>query len=425
MRRVLPAAMLGLALTPALAIAGATAFVTNGNNEGPGSLRAALESGANKIVIDQHVGAITVTETLEYSGTEGLRLVGSGQTIDGAGLIDRTAPVMAVTEGADLSMSNLTIDAGGMQNGAPYSRLNQGGGKGLFVDVPVTRAGTVRVRLTHVTVIGTGNHGIHVSDCSLGDDCGGGSGGGGDGSPASIDIRLNSVHIDNSGNGKQDADGLRVDDRGDGDIVFVAKNSIFSDVGADGVELDEGNNGSVYAYVRDTTFYANGEYCNDGPDPTEDEPCFDEIDDGEVVRDVDDGFDIDEAGPGSLLGRIVDVGVLHNFDEGLDFDEEDEGDTNLRFVRIYSAGNEDEGIKVSEEDDGDNVVRLYAVTTDGDLEFEEEDFGVADIAIFDSTVDERMQIEADDGDPTTTDGFYKERGSTVSELDFEGDIVIL
>ena len=130
-------------------------------------------------------------------------------------------------------------------------------------------------------------------------------------------------------------------------------------------------------------------------------------------------------GPGSLSGRIVNVNVIDNFDEGLDFDEEDEGSTDLVFININSSCNEDEGIKVSEEDDGDNIATLRNVTTDGDLEFEEDNSGIADISVVDSVVGDEMQIEADDGDPDTADGFYKERGSSVGDLDFEGDIVIL
>ncbi len=63
---------------------------------------------------------------------------------------------------------------------------------------------------------------------------------GGDGSPASIKVKLNNVHINQVGFGRADADGLRVDDRGEGDIYFTALNSKFTNVGAVGVELDEG-----------------------------------------------------------------------------------------------------------------------------------------------------------------------------------------
>lgn len=412
--------LLVAASLPTAAFAGQRAIVTNGHNAGPGSLRAALHSGATRILIKRSVHEINVTETLEYPGTAPLRIIGTGQTIDGSSLSDETTPILAITQGANLTVKNLTLDAGGGNANGPYNRLNQGGGKGLFVDVPADRTGIVELRLVNVTVMGTGNHGIHVSDCSLEDDCGDGAGGGGDGSPASISVSLRGVLVEDSGNGKQDADGLRVDDRGDGDIYFFATRSAFIDNGADGVELDEGNNGSVYATVRNTTFDFNGEYCLIGPFV----PGDDCDDDGDP--DVDDAFDIDEAGPGWIAAWLRNLTVINNFDEGLDFDEADEGGAEVYVTSLYSRNNEDEGIKVSEEGDGSNTVRMRRVTTDGDLEFEEEDGGVADISIFRSFVGDDMQIEADDGDATTTDGFYKERGTTVvGDLDFEGDIVEL
>lgn len=406
-------------LAPSVAVAGPSAKVTNGANDGPGSLRAALASGATNIQVQPSVSMITVTETLEYAGADPLTLTGTGQTIDGSGLADNAAPIFEVTMGADLSVTNLSFDAGGGNQNGPYSRENPGGGKGIFVDVPATRTGVVSVDLSNVSVMGTGNHGVHISDCSLGDDCGGGSGGGGDGSPASIDVRLVGVLIEDNGNGMQDADGFRVDDRGDGDITFFASNSAFIDNGADGIELDEGNNGDVIINVVNSTFDFNGEYCLVG-DFVPGDACDDDGD-----PDVDDAFDIDEAGPGSLLGRVANLTVINNFDEGLDFDEENEGSVDLEAVGIYSANNEDEGIKVSEENSGNNIVRLRDITTDGDLEFEEEDGGIADITINASFIGDDMQIEADDGDPNTIDGYYKERGTTVvDELDFEGNIII-
>ena len=62
-------------------------------------------------------------------------------------------------------------------------------------------------------------------------------------------MKLVDVLVDGVGFGKQDADGVRVDDRNDGDISFSAVNSVFVNVGADGVELDEGNDGSVFLAI--------------------------------------------------------------------------------------------------------------------------------------------------------------------------------
>lgn len=420
MRATLASSLLVSLLVPALAFTAPSANVTNGNNDGAGSLRAALASGATKIFINPSVSTIVVTETLEYTGTAPLSISGTGQTIDGSGLTDNSAPIFEVTDGADLSISKLTFDAGGGNASGPYSRENQGGGKGIFVDVPFERTGVVSLDLTNVTVVGTGNHGVHVSDCTLGDDCGGGSGGGGNGSTASIDVRLVDVVIIDNGNGKQDADGFRVDDRGDGSITFFATNSAFIDNGADGIELDEGNNGDVVFHVSNTILDFNGEYCLIG-DFVAGDDCDDDGD-----PDVDDAFDVDEAGDGSVIGRVVSLTVINNFDEGLDFDEEGPGGFDLDVVNVYAENNADESVKASEEDDGNTVVRLRNVTTDGDLEFEEEGVGIVDVVINGSYVGDDMKLAAENAAPDTTGGFYKARGTTVvDDLDIEGNIDIL
>ena len=389
MRLTLASSLLVSLLVPVAAFAAPPGMVTNGNNDGAGSLRAALASGVTKIIIKPSIATIVVTETLEYTGTMPLSINGTGQTIDGSALTDNFAPIFAVTDGADLSIRNLTFDAGGGNANGPYNRENQGGGKGIFVDVPFERTGVVSLELTNVTVTGTGNHGVHVSDCTLGDDCGGGSGGGGNGSTASIDVRLVDVVIIDNGNGKQDADGFRVDDRGDGSITFFATNSAFIDNGADGIELDEGNNGDVIINVTHSIFDFTGEYRLIGQFAPGD-AC-----DDDGPADVDDAFDVDEAGDGSVVGRVVGLTVVNNFDEGLDFDEEGTGGFDIHVVNVYAENNADESVKFSEEDDGNTVARLRRVTTDGDLEFEEEGVGIVDVAINGSFVGDDMKLAAE------------------------------
>jgi hypothetical protein len=249
----------------------------------------------------------------------------------------------------------------------------------------------------------------------LGDDCGGGGGGAGDGSPASIHVTLSNVLIDGVGFGKADADGVRIDDRNDGDIVFSATNSTFVNVGADGVELDEGNNGDVILDVRNTTFDNNGAYCLGQP-LVIGGPCDDEGD-----PDVDDGFDVDEAGQGSISGVLHNITVTNNFDEGLDFDEEDQNGFDLKLVNIYASGNEDEGIKMSEENDGDVIVTMTAVNThlnngskEG-IELEEADNGNLQVIVTGSSINEELKIEEDG----TGTGTLKVRGSTIDALDLD------
>ena len=83
MRTILASSLLVSLLVPAVAFAAPAGKVTNGNNDGAGSLRAALASGATKIVIEPSVATIVVTETLEYTGTMPLSINGTGHTIDG------------------------------------------------------------------------------------------------------------------------------------------------------------------------------------------------------------------------------------------------------------------------------------------------------------------------------------------------------
>jgi len=371
-------------MMPVTAMAASVAKVTNNADSGEGSLRAALESGASKILIKPEVGEIVLSSALQYAGEQPLIIKGTGQVISGS-LNDS---LLWISEGADLTVSDLTFAGPGT-----YSIENQGGGKGIYVQVPASRTGMVSLKLTNVMVTGTGNHGVHVSDCNLGDACGAGSGGEGEGSDASIYVQLNNVTIDGVGFGKQDADGLRVDDRGLGDIVLSATDSVFINVGADGIELDEGNDGSVMVHVRNSLFESNGAYCSDEfvADPIALDPnCNDDGD-----PDVDDAFDIDEAGPGGISGMINNVTVINNYDEGLDFDTEgDEGDNlvDLDLIDIYAEGNADEAIKVSEEGNASVYVRMRDIWVEGDIEVEEEDAGDLDVTLNNVVVGDDLKL---------------------------------
>ncbi len=360
-------------------------FVTNGGNSGKGSLRAALKSNATQIKIKKNVEDIVIKSTLVYAGEGPLNIKGSGQTIVASG--DFT--LLSITNGADLSISNLSFQGIGGFSGAD----EKGDGKGIFVDVPQGRTGTVHFDLKDVSVSDVAYHGVHVSDCTLeGDVCGAGGGGEGIGSSASIEANLKRVSVFNVGYGKFDADGVRIDERGDGDIIFNVTDSSFSDVGADGIELDEGGAGDVIVRMKRTTLERNGGYCL--VDKNEElAPCidgnphpFDNLccDEGEL--DLDDGFDIDEAGEGSVQFFIKDSAAIDNKDEGFDFDEEGPGDIVGTFISVTAKGNVDEGIKCSEADDGDVDIVLKACTVINNLnndgmEFESEGNGRIDVVV--------------------------------------------
>lgn len=394
--------------------AGAPFIVDSVADSGSGTLREALSSGATLIRIQPDLDVITIDSTLTYAGTEPLRIFGGNTIIEASD--DFT--VLELTGGASLRANQLTLMGPG-----GFSFANQGTGKGLFIQVPGDTTGTVNVELIEVTVMDVANHGIHVSDCTLGDDCGSGGGGGGDGSPASISMVIRGVTVDNAGNGKFDADGIRIDERADGGITFLATDSLFTNVGADGVELDEGNAGDVQIEVWRTDFTNNGGYCLDSPLVLE-EPCV-EDDDGELVLDLDDGFDIDEAGPGSLTGSVTISTVTNNLDEGLDFDEEDEGGMSMDFIRITGTDNGDEAIKMSAAGPGDVHAEVLNSTITGNgndgAEFEAEDGdGQVHVRIGASTIEGNDSEGVAAAQENTEDlGTIRVRASTIDELDLE------
>lgn len=412
-RTLLTTTALALAV-PAIAMAEQTHVVTSAADAGPGSFRAALaavaETGGQIVIATQD--DIAIDSALEYAGTAPLYVFGAGQTISAAG----NHTLFAATQGAALTISDLTFEGpGGFDIENRGDLDGQTAGKGIFVDVRDDQRGLVSLVLTDVTVRGVANHGIHVSDCNLADACGGGGGGAGEGSDAGIILQLVNVTVDDAGTGKFDADGLRVDERGPGDINASIIGSTFIGVGADGIELDEGQAGDVRVIMSGTSFDGNGDYCDPAllgafmPDTDEgefemgeamqadipqrptgspDDTCLEYVvelyDDGsveefEIAIDVDDAFDVDEAGPGSILATVKNTAILNSFDEGLDYDEEGPGDIRITLIGNRASGNTDDGYKHSEEGPGGvfaTVIGSSASDNGGvGFVFEEEDAG--------------------------------------------------
>ena len=439
--------------------AGGFALVWNADDSGPGSLRNALEvKQASRVVIPGFVGDIQISSTLEYSSTAPVSIIGSGQTI----ATTENVTLLAVTQGANLTVRNLHFEGPGGFSILNRGDLNGPAGKGIFVDVRDDQTGKVRVNLTNVSVEGVANHGIHISDCSLADDCGGGSGGGGEGSDASIEINCNNCRVFDAGNGKFDADGFRGDERGPGSIFATFRNSSFNYVGADGIEVDEGNDGDVFLTAIGTDFSNNGGYCDpaivepfipedaefeleDGkteedvtPTGTPDDGCieteFETFPGTEIVseveygNDTDDGADGDEAGPGSLWVSMINTTINDNLDEGSDMDEEDEGDIVASYVRTSASGNADDGYKHSEEDAGGTFgnVRAASATSNGGKGFVFEEADDGDLAVnvrgtstSDNDDSDKTGIEAVQEDEGT--GVLRVRGSDIADgIDLDG-----
>ena len=389
--------------------------VTSGADAGDGSLRAALLAAASgdvpaTILIDTP-DEIALSSGLVYGGTAPLAIHGGGARL----VLSANETVLSVSQGADLTVTGLEIAGPGGFSIAARGDLTGPAGKGIFVDLREDQEGTVLLSLTDVILRDVAGHGVHVSDCSLADACGGGSGGAGEGSAAGIRVVMERVTVAGVGQGRFDADGLRVDERGPGSVEWLARDVTFTGTGADGVELDEGQAGDVIVTTVNARFAGNGDYCDPvllaGFLPAEaegefdagamaeadipaaitgspDDGCFerevDLYDDGSVEAyefaiDTDDGFDVDEAGEGSIMASMIATRIDGNFDEGLDFDEEDGGDILLVLQGFDGAGNTDDAVKMSEAGDGSvlgTVIGARASDNGGvGLVFEEEDGG--------------------------------------------------
>ncbi len=422
-------------------------MVTNAQDAGDGSLRAALSQAAATDAPSQVVIAtgddIVIAESLVYQGEAPLEIIGNGQRVRS----DVNTHLLVSANGGSLAISDLAFEGPGQ-----FSIVNRGdnngqtAGKGIFIDVRDDQTGIVDLALDNVLVKGVANHGIHVSDCTLADDCGAGAGGGGQGSPASVRVRLNNVTVDGVGNGKFDADGLRVDERGEGDIHVTGLASLFTRVGADGLELDEGQAGSIHSTMTRTRFIDNGAYCDpallaaympaepegefeDGEvreadipgdvTGTPDDSCFerevDLYDSGyveayEIGIDVDDGIDYDEADAGDLNLTMISSTISGNYDEGVDMDEAGPGGGNLHYINTLAYRNADDGFKMSEEDAGSvHGAVLGSVSRDNGgkgVVFEEE--GPGNVRV---TVTETHTVNNDDSDDTGLEVVQEDEGS--------------
>ncbi|SFG42278.1 hypothetical protein SAMN04488020_102188 [Palleronia marisminoris] len=389
--------------------------VTNTANSGEGSFRHALElaaqerEGARIVILTE--GDIAVESGLAYTGQVPVEIVGRGQTIS----LDVDETIFDSTQGASVSITDLSFEGPG--GFSIENKSKTGGAKGISLQMRDEQAGEARLVLDTVAVRGVSGHGIHVSDCSMADQCGAGSGGAGSGSRVSIVAELSDVIVENVGTGAFDRDGLRIDERGDGGIRATIRRSSFTGIGADGVELDEGGAGDVIVTATDSTFSKNGFYCDPEimaqylPDQPEgefepgqmpesdipakvegspDDACIERAvetyDDGSVEEyefalDLDDGFDVDEADDGSLDILVVGGEVNGNLDEGMDMDEMGAGDLVATYVGTAASGNTDDAYKHSEADDGAAIGLLSGASANdnGGVGFVYEEEGAGDV----------------------------------------------
>lgn len=331
--------------------AGGAVEVTTAADAGAGSLRAAIDAatadaGVRTIRVRRGVGRIAVRTPLVYGGPQALAIDGNGVVLDGRALAeDRPAldAVLVVGGGGDLTVRDVRVEGST--------------GNGILVDLPLDASGAVEVRFDDVAVTGSARHGIIVNDQTgfftreIEDQESREAGG----SPADLRVVLRDVRAVGNGVALLDRDGLRVNEGGLGSLRVEIAGGAFAENGADGIELDERADGSAVFAVRGTRIAGNG--------------FFDE-----TAADLDDGMDVDEGGPGDLVGRFVQVVAADNAEQGIDLNENNLGDLRVEMRQVTASGNGEEGVEFEEDDDhddyadeawgGDLVATLVRVTAD-------------------------------------------------------------
>jgi hypothetical protein len=337
-------------------IVSADVMVTNSNDAGPGSFRDAISQANGNASIASIgflplVNTIQLQSTVTYTGSQDLTINANHATLDGSGA--GGSAFVAVTSGADLSLIGLTVRNASAQ--------------GVQVEVLPAATGTVRVSLSDVEIADNAGHGFLVNDQENPDDVADP-----DGSQAAVEVVVWDSRILRNGYSVSDRDGIRVNEGGDGNLTFTIWNSQSDDNAADGIELDERGAGDVSIDVNKLAVTRNGKF-----DPS----------------DFDDGFDIDEAGPGHIRGQVSASSANNNFEEGLDFNENDAGDLRVDLSDVEANGNREEGIDYEEDDDfaggGDLVTTMDRVMTngngssggDGGLKIREKGVGNLDVTL--------------------------------------------
>jgi hypothetical protein len=425
-------------------------YVTNNNDSGPGSFRAAVSAanGDNDVDTIDFDSAffIELQGEVVYESTQGLVIQGHGSMLSGGSVAVDTdtwdSGLFVATGGADLTIADLAFQKS-FNNGLAVFLPEGGAG----VSIELNNVSVSQSQFFGVLIDGQATTGFNTDDI-IHHACV---------DPHYVDYGASiSVIVSNSEivqNGRldggfdislatgcpQDFDGLRVDQGGVDDLEAWLINTHFDHNLADGAELDEKGEGSVVAWVDGSTFNHNGDtvavLCTQ---EARDEQDYYEDDDrcevGEDVLDLDDGFDIDEEDGGDMEAYVFDTDVNGNHDEGLDFDEAGEGNIVVEVGFVTAIGNEDEALKASEEDVGDVTAAIWDSKFkhggDDGTQIEEADAGDLTVVVTDSKITHNAKaginveqagsgngtLDIENTDLRRNDKPYKDDGVTVTEI---------
>lgn len=285
------------------------------------------DSSIEKIKFQKN-SVIYLSAPVIYNGSQNITFAGNNATINGssAGSFIVNDDLTAVTEDG-----TLIFNTAAAINLNKLSVINSAT-RGIVINIPVDAEDEdININLKKVSISNSALYGLHIDDNSDEFDDGN------SGSAIGVNLTISQSSFTGNGTGAIDFDGIRVDERGDGDINAVIVTTHIDGNGGDGIELDEGGEGGVDATMINVTIDGNGFYNEE---------------------DLDDGFDIDEADNGDIEVNLFKVSASDNMDEGLDFDEAGGGDVEIKLRRVTANNNTDEGIKIDEEDAGDIEAKI-------------------------------------------------------------------
>jgi hypothetical protein len=314
-------------------------FVSNSDDAGPGSFRDAVDQANGNPAITRiqflgGVSTIALQQTVLFTGAQGLTIDGNGATLDGTAAV---GPAFLATGGDDLAVWNLTV--------------RNARAEGIAVEIPGSANGTFHLSLFKVDIINNLGHGVLVTDREnpgTPDR---------DGSDASVDVSVVNSRFINNGYSVFDRDGLHVNEGGDGDLIITIKHSLARDNAADGIDASERGSGDVRVDMFGSHVIGNGGFGL-----------------------PEDGFKIDEAGDGSIVGNVFLSSANNNFEEGFDFNENHAGDLRVDMQQVEANGNREEGIDYEEDDNfaggGDIVTTMVHITANGNGAGDTDDPGL-------------------------------------------------
>ena len=321
------------------AIVSLPTFAMNKVND-EASLRKAI-TAANS---DKNISQITfkkeakiqLTSPIIYTGQQALLIEGNNAEING----EKAGKSESFYDDVEKMTTVRTQDGSLMFNTAANISIHnlsvvKSHTRGIVVTIPVEAKGNdAMLTLNNVSVLDSRLYGLHIDDNSdeLDD--------GDTGADIGVHLQISHSKFINNGTGAIDFDGIRVDERGNGDITADIVDTDISHNGGDGIELDEGGNGGVQANMINVALNENGFYNE---------------------SDLDDAFDIDEAGPGEIDVKLINVMLTNNKDQGLDFDEEGAGDADVLLYNVVATNTLKEAIKIDEEDAGNINANLFKV----------------------------------------------------------------